>query len=82
MERFAQYWDDLDDLIGIIGLCVERIRRLVLFAVVTALFLVVVVGSVLLALAEPPLALAVATILLVQLAYRTVTETPSHHATA
>lgn len=76
MERFAQYWDDFDDLIGMVGLCAERIRRMALFVVSTLLFLAIVLGVILVALMDPPLALAVATILVIQLTYRTVTKTP------
>ncbi|MDH3746618.1 MAG: hypothetical protein OER97_00315 [Gammaproteobacteria bacterium] len=82
MERFAQYWDDFDDLIGMVGLCTERIRRMALFVVAILLFLAFVLGVILVALIDPPLALAVATILAIQLTYRTVTETPSRHAAA
>jgi len=82
MERFAQYWDDFDDLIGMIGLCAERIRRLALFVVSISLFLAIVLGVILVALMDPPLALAVATILAIQLTYRTVTKTPSRHTAA
>jgi len=82
MERFAQYWDDFDDLIGMIGLCAERIRRLALFVASISLFLAIVLGVILVALMDPPLALAVATILAIQLTYRTVTKTPSRHTAA
>lgn len=82
MERFAQYWDDFDDLIGMIGLCAERIRRLALFVASISLFLAIVLGVILVALMDPPLALAVATILAIQLTYRTVTKTPSRRTAA
>lgn len=73
MERIAQYWDDLDDLLGAIGLYAERLRRFALFMLTTALFLSTVLGGILIALTDPPLALAVATILLILLMYRSVT---------
>lgn len=73
MERVIQYWDDLDDLIGALGLYAERIRRIAVFALSTCLFLALLVGGILLALAKPPLALAAVTILVTTLMYRTVT---------
>ncbi len=76
MEKLLQYWDNLDDLIGAIGLVAERIRRLVLFGVYTTFVGASQLAGIVLALATPPLALAVATILFVTLLYRSVT-TPS-----
>ncbi len=73
MEKLLQYWDNLDDLIGAIGLVAERIRRLVLFGVYTTCVGVLQLAGIVLALATPPLALAVATILFVILLYRSVT---------
>ena len=51
----------------------ERLRRVVIFTVGSLLVVLLQVGGVLLALAQPPLALAMATILLVTLMYRSVT---------
>lgn len=73
MEFLLQYWDDLDDMLGMLGLFVERLRRLLLFTLSALVFSAFVAGSILLALAEPPLALAVATLLGVVLLYRAVT---------
>ncbi|MDX1517371.1 MAG: hypothetical protein R3288_11055 [Woeseiaceae bacterium] len=73
MERLAQYWDDLDDLLGIVALCAERIRRFVLFLVSAATFFVAVYAGMMIALNDPPLALAIVTILLIFLMYRSVT---------
>lgn len=73
MERLAQYWDDLDDLLGIIALCAERIRRFVIFLLGAASFFVAVYAGMRIALLDPPLALAIATILLIFLMYRSVT---------
>lgn len=77
-----QYWDDLDDIIGMIGLCAERIRRMLLFIAATLLYVVIFLTGVLFALMDPPLALAVATILGVQLAYRHVTAAMPPHVPA
>ena len=67
MERFLQYWDNLDDLIGALRLKAEGIRRTVLFVLGVLLFGAGMTGGVLLALADPPLALAVATLLAIWL---------------
>lgn len=82
MECFLQYWDNLDDLIGAFGLIAERLRRLLLFILSTAVYLLLVYGGVLLALADPPLALAVVTILAIWLLYRSVTHLSIHQAPA
>lgn len=73
MEKLLQYWDDLDDLLGAIGLVAERIRRLFLFIVYATFVGVLQLAGIVIALATPPLALAIATILFVTLMYRSVT---------
>ena len=73
MERFLLYWDDIDDLVGAVGLYAEQLRRFVLFTIATLAFLALVSGFILLALVEPPLAMAAITLLLVTLMYRSVT---------
>jgi amino acid permease len=73
MERLLQYLDDLDDLFSTIGLLAERIRSVLWLLFSAAMVLIVVVGGILLALAEPPLALATAIILFVTLLYRSAT---------
>lgn len=73
MERILQYFDDLDDLVCACGLLVERVRRLVLFAVSALLFLGFLIGSVLLAFAEPPLGLAIVTMLAVIFMFHSIT---------
>lgn len=74
MERFLLYWDDLDDLVGALALKGESIRRLVLFALSAAVFLLLLGAAVVLAMREPPLALAFVTILSVMLLYRSATQ--------
>lgn len=74
MERLAQYWDDLDDLVGAVGLLAERLRRLVLFALNALIYLLLVSAGIQLAFLDPPLAAAVATILAILLLYRSVTQ--------
>ena len=73
MERFLLYWDDLDDLMGTMGLFAERIRRIVMFALGTLLFIAALAGAIALALVEPPLAMAAVTLVFVTLMYRSVT---------
>jgi len=77
MERVLLYWDDLDDIVGAFALMAERIRKLLLFAVCTTCVACLQIGAILLALSEPPLALAIATILLVTVLYRETTNPPS-----
>lgn len=73
MERLAQIWDDVDDMVGIIGLCTEGIRRFLAFVLGMLAFLLGTLSGVLIALLDPPLALAVVTILAILLMYRSVT---------
>jgi hypothetical protein len=73
MERFLQYLDDLDDLFGMLGLIVERLRRFTL-----ALFSCLTLGAgalagVWLATLHAPIALATSILLFVTLLYRSVT---------
>ena len=68
-----QLLDDLDDLVSMLWLLSERIRKAVLRLFTTAALLAVQVGGVLLALSQPPLALAVALLLFVGLLYHSVT---------
>lgn len=77
MERFLQFLDDVDDLYGMFGLIVERLRQvlLVLFS-----YLAVVTGAIAgigFALVYPPLALPTSTLLIVMLLYHSVTSPPS-----
>ena len=73
MERILLYWDDLDDLVGMVGLFAERIRRVLLFVVAGLAFFAALAGGIVLALIEPPLAMAAVTLMLVTLMYRSVT---------
>jgi len=73
MERLLQYFDDLDDALGMIGLIVERLRRF-LFALFSYLTLsIAVLASIWLATLHPPIALATSILLFVLLLYRAVT---------
>lgn len=77
MEKVLQYLDDLDDLFGAIGLIAERLRNVLWLATLLLLGGIAAYGAVVLALAEPPLALAMAVMLFVILMYRSVTS-PLH----
>lgn len=73
MERLLQYFDDLDDAVGMIGLIEERLRRF-LFALFSLLTLsVAALASIWLATLHPPIALATSMLLFVLLLYRSVT---------
>ena len=74
MERLLQYLDDLDDMYGAAGLLLERLRNIAWFAAISLLIGTLLTGGVLLALHEPPLALAIAILLFTALLYRAVTE--------
>ena len=73
MECLLQYLDDLDDLYGMLGLVWERMRRSLVKLIYATLLAAVAAGAVWLALLQPPVAMAVATMLFVILLYRSVT---------
>lgn len=72
-ERALKWWDELDDLFGVLWVQSENIRRWILVALSTLSFGLIVAAGVKLALVEPPLALAFAVLLLVVCMYRVVT---------
>ena len=74
MERLQQWLDDIDDLLGALGLLAERSRRLLLTLTRLLTLLSVAACGILAALREPPLGLAVAILLFVFLLYRVVTQ--------
>ena len=73
MERLLQYFDDLDDLFGMVGLIKERLRRFVYSLVSCVLLVSGALAGIWLALAHVPIALATFTLLFVTLLYRSVT---------
>lgn len=75
MERLIQLLDDLDDLVSMTLLLGERIRKALSELLATLLVFSIQIGGILLALRQPPLALAVALLLFVGLLYRAVTST-------
>ncbi|MCP5092514.1 MAG: hypothetical protein GY949_16495 [Gammaproteobacteria bacterium] len=70
MERMLQYLDDIDDLLGAVGLVYERLRSLFLKLVSLLASLSMVALSVVLALESPTLALAIGLLLSLVLLYR------------
>jgi len=73
MERLLQYWDDLDDLFGAIGLVGERLRGFFFLFLFVCGSMAVQAGGVWLALQHPPLASVMAIILIVTLLYHMAT---------
>ena len=72
MERFLQYLDDLEDLIYVIPLIAEQLRRAIqrIFFLLGAICMQL--AGVVLALNHPPLALAIVALLVVGLLLRAV----------
>ena len=73
MECLLQYLDDIDDLVGMVGLAMERARR---WLIAVCFWLALGAGAaagILLALIHPPIALATSTLLFVTLLYRSAT---------
>jgi membrane protein YdbS with pleckstrin-like domain len=70
MELLVQYLDDLEDLFYAFALKWERIRRAIRFALFMCISMSFQVLGVILALSNPPLAVAMAALLLVGLLYR------------
>lgn len=70
MERIAQYFDDLEDLVYAVALNAERLRRVFRKLVTVLLTLGTLVLGFLLALSQPPLALAAVALLMVTALYR------------
>ncbi len=72
MERLIQYLDEIEDLFYVAPLIAEQLRR----AIQRVLFLLgsisLQIAGIVLALKHPPLALAIATLLLVGLLFRAV----------
>lgn len=70
MERLAQYLDDIEDLVYAVALIAERLRRVVRKLVTVLLALATLTLGFLLAMAQPPLALAAVALLMVTALYR------------
>lgn len=73
MEIVAQWLDDLDDVVSALRLLSERLRSFCISLIFFGTALLMQIAGVLLALEHPPLACALATIMLVILVYRSAT---------
>lgn len=76
MECLAQYLDDLEDLFFAAALAGERLRRAVKALIVAGLTLSGLALGIVLALRQPPIALAVVSLLIVTLLYRATVSEP------
>jgi hypothetical protein len=72
MEVLVQYLDDLEDLIYAIALLAEKIRNAVQFFLFMVASFALQLFGVFIALVSPPIAVAVASLLLVGMLYRGV----------
>ena len=79
MECFVQYLDDLEDLYYAAALIWERIRTRVRFAIFVAVSLAFQVFGIFIALNSPPIAVAIASFLLVVLLYRGAVSPIANH---
>ena len=70
MECLLQYWDDLDDLYGTVGLLAERLRRVAIHTLVLGLYAGCLTVAVHIARNDPPLAVAIILNLVVVLMHR------------
>ena len=83
MERVLQYLDDLDDAVGMVGLIVERLRRLLMGLFFYLTLCVAALASIGLAVLHPQIALAPSTRWCVPILYRlATTPTPARSQTA
>lgn len=81
MERLVQYLDDLEDLIYAVALKAERIREALLYFVLITASAMLQVFAISLALRHPPIALAVAALLLVgMMLHAVLTYSPDAYA--
>lgn len=74
MEILAQYLDDFEDLIYAFALLAEKIRNVVRFFLFMVTSLALQSLGVFIALVSPPIAVAVASLLLVGMLYRSVVQ--------
>ena len=80
MECLMQYLDDLEDFVYAIALAAGRIRRAARILAILAVSIALQVAIVFLALMQPPLALAVVSLIFVALLYRAVITQPNRSA--
>ena len=80
MERLVQYLDDLEDIYFATGLLMERLRRAIQMVVLLAISFIFQFLGILLALSRPPLAVAVVSLTVVGMLYRSVTGGQTAHS--
>ena len=73
LERFAQYWDNMDDWYWVLALKVQKVRRVFRILAQAAAAAAAVLIGILLAAVKPPAALALAVLMFVTLLYRAAT---------
>ncbi len=73
LERFAQYWDDMDDWYWVLVLKLQKIRRIFRILTQAVAAAAAVLIGILLAAVKPPAALALAVLMFVTLLYRAAT---------
>jgi uncharacterized membrane protein len=73
MEWVVQFFDDIDDLVSMLGLVVERLRKAFRFMLLAIASVALPAGGIALALLHPPIALGTAFLMLVSLFYHVVT---------
>jgi hypothetical protein len=73
MEWLIQLFDDIDDLIAMLGLVAERLRKAVRFTLLMIVGAALLAAGVALALLHPPIALGTALLLFAALLYYVVT---------
>ena len=72
MEVLVQYLDDLEDFFYAIALLAEKIRNAVQFFLFMAVSITLQLLGIFIALVSPPMAVAVASLLMVGMLYRGV----------
>jgi hypothetical protein len=82
MEFLLRYLDDVDDFVGLLALAAERIRCTVKGLLLMSVTLAMQSLGVMLALVQPPLALAVVSLLAVGLLYRAAVNHTTRPVTA
>ncbi len=80
MERLAQYLDDLEDMFFAMASAGEQLRRVLRALLLLSLWITLSGLGVLLAIGQPPLALAAVTLLLVSSLYRAAVSNPRRAA--
>lgn len=76
MELIVQYLDDLEDLVYAVALLAERIGNVLRFMLFMIASVSLQLLGIFIALINPPIAVAVASLLLVGMLYRSVVHSP------